>query len=133
MVRVSPSFLVTGATETADGVMFRVQRLERGRTATLTNDVRVLHLDQVAIQISRGGAFYVLDRSARDGGAIMFRLEVRGDGAGRWTVQPADVPGAAEAVAALPSFPVLGFVRAPFACDAVQRAWPPTRLADSLV
>ena len=123
-----PNFVVTGINDTAEGVLFRVQRLQSGTRSVLTPDVRVLHLDQVAIQISRGGAFYVMEPFPPGKGAALYRLEVR-EKAGGWTVQAGDTPGAAQAVAALPAFPVFGVVRAPFARDAVERRSRPHRLA----
>ena len=131
--RATPNFVVTGVTETRDGFLLRVQRLEGGSKPVLTAEVRVLHLDQVAIQISRGGMFYVMEPRSPGPMAKVYRLEIRSGRAGGWTVRSEDVPGAAEAVAALPSFPVLGVVRAPFARDAVKRAWPPDKLADSVL
>jgi hypothetical protein len=127
-----PNFLVTGITETPNGVLFRAQRLEDGSRGVLTADVRVLHLDQVAIQITRGGAFYVAEPRPTGPQAKLYRLEVQRGDVGCWTVRAVDVPGAAEALAALPTFPVLGVVRAPFACDAAERAWPPSILANSI-
>ena len=90
----------------------------------------MLHLDQVAIQMSRGGVFYVMESRSTGPMANVYRLEIRQEKAGAWTIRSEDVPGAAEAVAALPAFPVLGVVRAPFARDAVKRAWPRAKLAD---
>lgn len=128
-----PSFLVTGIADTRDGVLFRVQRLQRGPGRVPTDDVRVLHLDQVAIQITRGGVFYV--REPRPGARqpVLHRLEIRRERAGTWTVRAVDLPGANAAIEALPAFPILGFVRAPLARDAVERTWPPRDLSDAVV
>ena len=125
-----PNFLVTGITDTPHGLLFRAQRLEDGSRRVLTSDVRVLNLDQVAIQITRGGAIYVTEFRLTGPQTKLYRLELRCGDVGCWTVRAVDVPGAAEAIAALPTFPVLGVVRAPFARDAAEWAWPPSTLAD---
>ena len=121
--RTFPSFLVTRITETPDGIRLRVQRLEGATKPTLTNDVRVLHLDQVAIQICRGSVFFVLDRGGVAGRAALYRLEIHADGANGWSVGTSAEASGAEAIANVATFPVLGSVTTSFAVRAVERGW----------
>ena len=86
----APEFLVTRVTQAPVGVFFTVQRID-ATCWRLTSDIRVLHWDQVAIQLLRGSRFFVGDLDAAVGTkAALRRLELRQDETKTWGVEPVD-------------------------------------------